>query len=105
MNFLALSSDLLARITMTLISSFAITGCFQKVNFQGYNLVIINFELLSAFLYGLFELFEKQAVLCGNDSYLVKIRDSLLCVKNPCIKVTRKVILPLVSRFKFCQCK
>ena len=98
---LALISELLARITLTLISSFAITGCFQKVNFQGFNLVILNFELPSAFLYALCELFEKQAVLCENNSVLVKIRDSLLCVANRCIKVSSKLILPSVSRFKF----
>ena len=74
MKFLALTSHLLARITLTLISSFAITVCFQKVNFQGFNLVILNFELPSAFLYALCELFEKYAVLCENDSVLVKIR-------------------------------
>ena len=107
MKFLALTSHLLARITLTLISSFAITGCFQKVNFHGFNLVILNFELPSAFLYTLCELFEKQAeiiveIICGNNNVLVKIRDSLLCVTNHCIKVTSKLILPSVSRFKFC---
>ena len=45
MKFLALTSYLLARITLTLISSFAITGCFHKVNFYEFNLVILNFEL------------------------------------------------------------
>ena len=35
---------LLARITLTLTSSSAIIGCFQNVNFQGFNLVILNFE-------------------------------------------------------------
>ena len=59
MKFLALTLDLLARITLTLSYSFAITGCFQKVNFQGFNLVILNFELSAAFLYVLRELFEK----------------------------------------------
>ena len=44
---------------LTLISSFAITGYFQQVNFQGYNLVILNFELPSAFSYALCKLFEK----------------------------------------------
>ena len=34
MKFLALNSYLLTRITLTLISFFAIIGCFQKVNFQ-----------------------------------------------------------------------
>ena len=59
MKFLGLTSDFLARITLTLISSFAITDCFQKVNFQGLNLVILTFELPSAFLYALCEFFEK----------------------------------------------
>ena len=51
MKFSALTSDMVARIKLTLISSFAITGCFEKVNFQGFNLVILNFEFPSAFLY------------------------------------------------------
>ena len=97
MKFLALISYLLARITLTLISSFAITGCFQKVNFQGFNFVILKFVLLSAFLYVLCELFEK----CRNNSVLVKIRDSLLCVTNRCIKVTSRLFLLTVFRFKF----
>ena len=40
MKILALTLYLLARITLTLISSPAIIGCFRKVNFQGFNLVI-----------------------------------------------------------------
>ena len=48
-----LASDLLAKITLTSISSFAITSSFQKVNFQGFNLVKLKFELPSAFLYAL----------------------------------------------------
>ena len=54
-----LISDFLARIAVTLISSFAVTDCLQTVNFQGFNLVNLNFELPSAFLYELCELFEK----------------------------------------------
>ena len=50
------------------MSSFATTSCLQKVNFQAFNLVILNFELPSAFLYALCELLEKQVVLCGNNS-------------------------------------
>ena len=68
MKLLALTSYLLARITLTLMSSFAITSCFQKVNFQTFNLVILNFELPSAFLYELCELLGKRAVLCENNS-------------------------------------
>ena len=59
MKFLALTFYFLARIILTLISSSAITDCFQKVNFQGFNFVILNFELPSAFLYASCELFEK----------------------------------------------
>ena len=59
MKFLAFTSHLLTRITLTLISSLAFTGCFQKVNSQGFNLVILSFELPSAFLHALCELFEK----------------------------------------------
>ena len=98
LKFLALTLYLLARTTLTLISS---SSCFQNVNFQGFNLVISNFELSSAFLYASCELLEKQPVLCRNNSILVRIRDSLLCVTNRCIKVTSKLMLPSVSRFKF----
>ena len=59
MKFLTLTSNLLARITLTLISSFAIPGCFQKVSFRGFNVVMLHFELPSAFLYALRELYEK----------------------------------------------
>ena len=59
MKFLALTSYLLTRITLTLISSFALTGSFQKFNFQGFRLVILNFELPSAFVNALRELFKK----------------------------------------------
>ena len=59
MEFLDWTLHLLAKITLTLISSFAITGYFQKVNFQGSNLVILNFELPSPFLHVLYELFQK----------------------------------------------
>ena len=40
MKFLALTLYFLARITLTWISSPAIIDCFQKVNFQGLNLLI-----------------------------------------------------------------
>ena len=82
MKFLALTSYLLARITLTLMSSFAITSCFQKVNFQAFNLLILNFELPSAFLYVLCELFEKWAVLYGNNSVLMKITDSFSIITS-----------------------
>ena len=102
MKFLAWTSDLLARITLTLISSFDITDCFQKVDFQGFNSVILNFQLPSAFWYALYELFKKEVVLSGNNSVSVKLRDSFLFVTNSCIKITTKLIFPLVSRSKFC---
>ena len=53
LKFLALTLYLLARIILTLICSSAIIVCFQKVNFQRFNLLIWNFELPSAFLYAL----------------------------------------------------
>ena len=40
MNFLGFDFVFLASITLTLISSAAIIGCFRKINFQGFNLVI-----------------------------------------------------------------
>ena len=102
MKFLALTQYLLARITLTLISSSDIIFCFQKVNFQGFNLVILNFEFSSAILVCVSELFEKQSVSCKKYSVLVQIRENLLCVTNRCIKITGKLILPSVSRFKLC---
>ena len=105
MEFLSLIADVLTRLKLTLISSFAITGCFQKVNFQGFNLVILNFVFPYALLHASCQLFEKQAVLCENNSVLLKIRDSLLSVRNRCIKVTSKLILPSVSKFKFALLK
>ena len=68
MKLLVLTSYLLARITLTLMSYFAITSCFQKASFHAFNLAILNFQLPSAFVYVLCELLEKQAVLCGNNS-------------------------------------
>ena len=56
MKFLALTLYLLARIRLVLILSSAIILCFQKVNFQGFNLVILNFELAFVFLYALVSL-------------------------------------------------
>ena len=44
------------------MSSFAITGYFQKFNFKGFNLVILSFELPFVFLHALCELLEKQIV-------------------------------------------
>ena len=55
MKVLALTSYLLARVTLTLLSSFAITDCFQKVVFQGFDVVVLNFELPSVLLYTLCE--------------------------------------------------
>ena len=39
-KFLALTLYLVVRITLTLISSPVIVGCFRKVDFQEFNLVI-----------------------------------------------------------------
>ena len=43
MKFLTLAVYLLTRITLVLISSSAIIDCFEKVNFQGFNLVLQKF--------------------------------------------------------------
>ena len=95
MKFLALTLYLLARITLN-FKQQRIT-----LNFQGFNLVILNFELPFAFLYTSYELFEKWVVLCRNNSVLMKIRDTLIFVTNCCTKVTGKLTLPSVSRFNF----
>ena len=50
MKFLALNLYLLARITLILISSPAIIGSFGKLNFQGFNLIICNFESSAFFM-------------------------------------------------------
>ena len=42
MNFLAWTLYLVAGITMTLVSSRGIIGCFRKVNFQGFTLVTVK---------------------------------------------------------------
>ena len=78
------------------ISCSAITGYFQKFSFQVFNLLIWIFELPSAFLYASCVMCVKNyTVLCEN----MEIGDSLLCVANRCINVTRKLILPSVPRF------
>ena len=41
MKFLALTLYLLARITLTLISFSAIIGCFQKLNIERFNNLVI----------------------------------------------------------------
>ena len=66
MKFLASTLYLLARTTLTFISSSANIGCFQKFDFQGFNFVLWNSELPSGFLYAKCELFEKKAVLSEN---------------------------------------
>ena len=58
------------------MSFFVITGYFQKINFQGFNIVILKFELPSAFFYALCELLEKLAVYVEIIMF-GKIRDSL----------------------------
>ena len=99
MKFLALTLYLVARITLTLISSPAIIGCFRKVS-QWFNLVIGNFQL-SAFLRVMWVI-RKISCFAWKYSVFGKTRESLLCATNRCIKVAVKLILPLVSRFKFC---
>ena len=42
------------------------------------------------YLYESCQSFKKYAVLCGNNSVSVKIRDSLLCVTSRCMKVISK---------------
>ena len=64
MKFLALTSCLLARITLTLISPSAMPVIFIKSIFR--NLSYKLYELPCAFLYVLCELLEEQAVSCGN---------------------------------------
>ena len=96
MKFLALTLYLLARTTLTLISSSAIIVSFQKVSFQGFNLVIENFELPSAFLYALVS-YSENSVLCRKYGVLVKIMYSLLCVTNCCIKVKSKFCLQFLD--------
>ena len=100
MKFLALTLYLLATITLTLISSSAITRSFQNVCCQRFSLVIWNFEFPSPFLYALVS-YSKNNLFYN---VLVKIRDSLLCVTNHCIIVTSKLLLPSFSRFKFRTC-
>ena len=75
MKFLALKLYLVVRISLTLILSPAIIGCFRKVNFPGFYLVISNFQS-SAFLSAPCELSEKYAVLCGNKAILGKYEKS-----------------------------
>ena len=59
------------------MTSFAITCCFQKVNFQACNLVTLNCELPSAFLYPLCELLQKNRLFYGEIKEFEKIMDSL----------------------------
>ena len=103
MNFVALTLHLLARIALTLISSTAIISCFHKLNFQGFNFVIWNFELPPELLYALVSYSKNSLFYVKKYTFLLKIKDSLLCVTNYCIKVTSKLILPLISLFKFCS--
>ena len=103
MKFLVLTLYLVARITLTLISSCAIIGYFWKVNFQGFNLVRWNFICT---LECVMWVIRKIGCFMWKYSVLLKIRKSLRCVTNHCIKVTSKLILPSISRFKFCPyCK
>ena len=59
---------------------FCYASCFQKVNFQEFNLcTYINFELPSSFLSALCMLLEEQAVLCGNNR---SSRPEVFCEKG-----------------------
>ena len=73
MKFLALTLYLLARITLTLISSTAIIGYFQKLNFQGFNLVIWNFELPSGLLYALVSYSKNSSFYVKNMAFYWKL--------------------------------
>ena len=101
MKLFALILYLLARITLTLISSSAITRCFQKFNIPGFNLVILNFDLPSALLHFSCKLFKKYAVLCGNNSVTENQGQLALCSKSLYKSYWQK-ILPVVCRFEFC---
>ena len=50
-KFLALTLYLLARITLTLISYFAIISCFQRGNFKGFNLEISYISIFALHTY------------------------------------------------------
>ena len=76
MKFLTLTLHLLAKITLTLISSSAVTGCVQKANLQ--------FAIF--LLYALCWLFEKRAVLCGNNSILQQNLGQLALCNKPLYK-------------------
>ena len=72
MKFFALTSNLLARIKLTLMSSLAMPVVFKKSIFRNLTYILdlciyVNFEFPSAFLYALCELLEEQAVLYGNN--------------------------------------
>ena len=59
---------------------FWYASCFQKVDFQEFNLcTYINFEFSSAFLYELCMLLEEQAVLCRNNK---SSRPEVFCIKG-----------------------
>ena len=75
MKFLALTLCLLAKITLTLMSSFAMPVVSKNSIFRNLTYVLDadgNFDLPSAFLYALCELLEEQAVLCGNIETVVQ---------------------------------
>ena len=60
LKFLVLTSYLLVRLTLTLVSSFAMLVVLKKSIYQEFDLcTYINFELPSSFLYALYELLEE----------------------------------------------
>ena len=97
----ALTLNLLARITLTLIASSTIIACFQKVNFKGLNVIWVIWSYVICILVCIMWVIRNMSCCMWKYSVLVKIRESLLCVTNRCIKVISKLILPSVSRFKF----
>ena len=75
---------------------FCYAGCFQKVNFQEFNLcTYINFELSSAFFYALPEVLEEQTVLCGNNT---SSRPEVFCKKGVLINFTKFIGKHLYQR-------
>ena len=81
--------------------------CFVNHKIESFSLVC-KLDWISDIHYVWISDIQKQSVRqdigCFMWKYgiLVKIRVSLLYVTNRCIKVTCKLILPSVSRFKFC---
>ena len=76
MKFLALTLHLLAKITLTLISSSGVTGCVQKVN------LLPSSSCMRYVGYSKNRLLYVEII-----AFYSKIRDTFLCVKRLYIKV------------------